>query len=521
MTANTPSPSTSALELLWNRLQAQGEFPALARSVDLVTQFTHSDQARIDALADVVLRDVALATKVLRLANSAAYRRSGMAEVSTVSRALLLLGFETVRNLALASAVIARLGETDPALVKELARALVGALFAEAIAPHFRVKRETAFLGTLLRHLGTLLVRHYFPDEAAQIDAWVAAGKPAAKAEQEVLGVSAAAFGLFVAKMWGLPSSVQSAMEPLTGRPPAHWDGNSPEALRWLCGAAQSAAQVAGEEGKSLAAIKSDVTAAFPFLKGIDPPTWQSVTEATEEAAVAWWRVLVGQGSPFVALGNAPLPQRATEEKRSSGSVAGATPAPAALSSEAAPLPQNPHAPVHAEEAARRLILGLEDLAQTLLEGQPRAALLYLACELVWQALACERVLLLRCYPSALLPEVGIAPEWSELQETGAIPLAEGKSVLHLAVAQGVDIEIDDRADPKIAAKFPPPFNRFPRGRSVLLLPLRVKGANVGLIYLDKPQPQQLKLPKTLKQLVRLWRNQVALAWGFSASASG
>ncbi|HNU19727.1 MAG TPA: HDOD domain-containing protein, partial [Hydrogenophilus thermoluteolus] len=151
MEQSSESSSQSVLASLWERMNAQGEFPALARSVGLVVQLAESNDARVDHLASVILRDVSLASRILRLANSATYRRSGMPEITTVSRALVLLGLETVRNLVLTSVVLQRLGNAQGTIAVEWARALVSALFAEQLAPSFRIKGESAFLSTLFR----------------------------------------------------------------------------------------------------------------------------------------------------------------------------------------------------------------------------------------------------------------------------------------------------------------------------------------------------------------------------------
>lgn len=56
-----------------------------------------------EELQEVLSRDPALALRVLRLANSAFYRRKR--EVSTLTSAILLLGFKTIQTLILSSAV--------------------------------------------------------------------------------------------------------------------------------------------------------------------------------------------------------------------------------------------------------------------------------------------------------------------------------------------------------------------------------------------------------------------------------
>ncbi|GLW60365.1 hypothetical protein Hthe01_07140 [Hydrogenophilus thermoluteolus] len=517
MEQSSESSAQSVLASLWERMNAQGEFPALARSVGLVVQLAESNDARVDHLASVILRDVSLASRILRLANSATYRRSGMPEITTVSRALVLLGLETVRNLALTSVVLQRLGNAQGTIAVEWARALVSALFAEQLAPSFRIKGERAFLSTLFRHLGRLLIHHYFSEEAAQIQALVAAGMSEAKAEYQVLGVHCATFGLFVAKAWGLPLAVQQAIAPTVGAPPVTLTQEQ-DAVRWLTAAAEAAgAQLA--QGKTLAALYGELTHRYPFLKSIDASQWQASTKRCEEAAAQWWRALVGAGDPFTVFadpGTQPdhgrkAPHRAHSPEAPADASAGPTAKTDHDNDDYAPDPQTP---VDEAQAMRRILVGIEEYSQSLLEGQPWASVAVMACEIAWRALRCERILLFLCEGDRLVPAFGIAPEWRDLRAAlWHIPLSGPGHVFQLAVARGLDIEIEMRSDPAIAAKFPDAMRRLPRGESVLLLPLRTRDETFGLAYLDKPLPRQFQLSPELKRVIRLWRNQVALGW--------
>ena len=93
-------PTTSpAVELILARLRESGDFPAMAKTVGTVSALTSSEDTSISALADTVLQDYGLAQKLLRLVNTLAYAQHG--QVTTVSRAVLLMGFDRVRSVAL------------------------------------------------------------------------------------------------------------------------------------------------------------------------------------------------------------------------------------------------------------------------------------------------------------------------------------------------------------------------------------------------------------------------------------
>ena len=103
----TTAPTQSPLDSLLARLQDRGDFPAFSKSIAEINRLTSSSRAHTGSaseLANVVLRDYSLTNRLLRLVNSAFYGPfSG--RITTVSRAVVILGFEQVR-LAAASLLI-------------------------------------------------------------------------------------------------------------------------------------------------------------------------------------------------------------------------------------------------------------------------------------------------------------------------------------------------------------------------------------------------------------------------------
>jgi eukaryotic-like serine/threonine-protein kinase len=90
--------SSAAVELILARLRQSRDFPAMAKTVESISALTSSEETSISALADTVLQDYGLAQKLLRFVNTAAYAQHG--QVTTVSRAVLLMGFDRVRTVA-------------------------------------------------------------------------------------------------------------------------------------------------------------------------------------------------------------------------------------------------------------------------------------------------------------------------------------------------------------------------------------------------------------------------------------
>src|SRR5208337_5674269 len=84
--------SQSTRDMILARLQEHHDFPAMSNTVDVMNQFKSSEDVSVSEFANIILRDYGLTSKVLRLVNSVSYAQYG--EVTTISRAIVLLGFE-------------------------------------------------------------------------------------------------------------------------------------------------------------------------------------------------------------------------------------------------------------------------------------------------------------------------------------------------------------------------------------------------------------------------------------------
>ncbi len=72
------------LEYLLRRMRFKSDFPALSASVSRVQVLSDSETDSMQSLCDEVLKDVALTQKLLRVVNTAHYRRSGTDPISRI-----------------------------------------------------------------------------------------------------------------------------------------------------------------------------------------------------------------------------------------------------------------------------------------------------------------------------------------------------------------------------------------------------------------------------------------------------
>ena len=82
-------------------MRHKSDFPALSDSVARIQRVANSENESLGSLSNEILKDVALTNKLLRMVNTAHYSHAGGGTISTVSRAVALVGFAGIRNMAL------------------------------------------------------------------------------------------------------------------------------------------------------------------------------------------------------------------------------------------------------------------------------------------------------------------------------------------------------------------------------------------------------------------------------------
>jgi HD-like signal output (HDOD) protein len=201
-----PNDKPSPLEQWVERIRAQ-ELPVFNATAQKVAAVAFDERASISALASIVLQDAALTTKVLRLINSVMFHQGGP-PITTVSRAILLMGFMQVHGIALAVGLIeALVGATSRQYARKLmTRAFHAAVQARAIAMERRdPKPEDIFIAALLYRVGEFAFWCCGGETADELEEQIAyRGGATSDAEYDVLG-----FRLFqltgeLAKAWDL-----------------------------------------------------------------------------------------------------------------------------------------------------------------------------------------------------------------------------------------------------------------------------------------------------------------------------
>ncbi len=183
---------------------------AVANQINLAVK---NESLTTTALGEIISRDPALTTKVLKLANSAYYGL--MREVDTLPRAITVLGFETIKNLALTVSVFHAFCTREGRQIdlKGLWHHSLGtAVAAKAICarslPLIRdeTMMEEAFLCGIIHDMGKIALTQCLPSEMAQVfERMRETGRPQYEIEKEIIGFSHQRAGQALADVWNFP----------------------------------------------------------------------------------------------------------------------------------------------------------------------------------------------------------------------------------------------------------------------------------------------------------------------------
>ena len=167
-------------------------------------------------ISQLISADQALTAKILKVANSAFY--GSPRKIATVQLAIVVLGFETVKNLGLSVAVLKRFhaGKAHPLFDRQQfwEHAIGCGVAARMLVRKRNRKLEgEAFVAGVLHDIGKLILIEYFPDEFGEsLELACDELLTISEAEMKVIGVTHAEIGGWLAEKWNLPESLVQAI---------------------------------------------------------------------------------------------------------------------------------------------------------------------------------------------------------------------------------------------------------------------------------------------------------------------
>ena len=513
------------LEFLLRRMRLRSDFPAMSSAISSIARLASSENGDVNSLSNSILKDFALTNKILRVANSVYYRQFG-GGISTVSRAIVVLGFTTLRNISLSLMFFEHLQNKQHAeLLREefLRVSLCGMLARQLAQTAAGLEPEESFICAQFHKLGRLLAHYYFPEETTAIVRLAAQeGTDEEAVAARVLGLGFQDLGIGIARHWGFPESILRSMQCLSTekvfRPQSHEDrlqilsGYANEYCAALEGPLQErpATMARFRQRFSDCMPVSDKQLAAALEKALEDITDLAKIVHIDFAETRLGKTLLPRQEPASGLPASP----STADGDVLSVATSMCPAETAAASDAIRGARNEPAASPENNAAAILACGIQDLSSALVEDRPVGTLLGIALETIYRAFGFQRVLL--CMrdgrTGTMGARFGFGRDVDELVPRIRFPICESQDLFNLALAKGADVLISDASAARIAQHIPAWHRRYVAAPTFIIFPLRIRTVPVAMIYADKDTVDSITISRREFALMQTLRNQVLLA---------
>lgn len=194
-------------ELSQKLAAAVDRMPAFPKSVQKILELTRDVNCSPKDLVQIIDKDPVVTVKVLRVVNSAYY--SLPKQITSINHAVVYLGFNTIKNLALSIAAIGMLPADNEAGFdgqQYLLHSLATAGIAKQLASRVGADPMDCFIAGLLHDFGKVVFAQFMPKEfrqALELSQWNESSLHLAL--REIIGVDHAAVGAMLVEKWRFP----------------------------------------------------------------------------------------------------------------------------------------------------------------------------------------------------------------------------------------------------------------------------------------------------------------------------
>ena len=534
--ARVPADADAALTRLLRRMCHKSDFSTLSSTIASINNLLWSEGGSTGALADSIIRDVSLTSKLLRMVNTSYFQQFGGA-ISTVSRAVSVLGVQKVRDVALSLTLFEHLenrAQADHLRDQATAAYFSGFMARELVARMDVANGEEAFVCGMFHRLGHLMAVFYLHDEAGAV-ARLATARGIAEddAAVEVIGLSYTDLGMGVAREWKLPERIVASMRAVDGADPGD-DEHSP--LGTLSALSNRLTDVvAAQDPQARAGLMRSIESDYGDALALDKAVLDALLSAGAAAFFdeAQSLGMAPDASRFMCqvhawlmagdLGvtsTAPGEPEATSTSGDDAPTVAETPlhaVPGTPPEAADDLLEIATADIGANAAARARMLtaGIADITATLAGEYQLNDVLRIILETMYRAIGFSRVMLCTrdTQTNSLRARLGFGAGVDTLIKRGfLVPLEPTKDVFWAAIGNDADICIEDRDAEKVRAYVPAWYRNLVTARGLALFPVTVNRKPVALIYADHDEPGRLRFGADELGLLKTLRNQAALA---------
>jgi serine/threonine protein kinase len=510
---SSDSSTSSTVEFLLRRMKRKQDFPAISTHITEINQKTSGvTKSSTTELSNIILKDFALTTKLLRLVNSCFYGQFG-GEITTVSRAVVILGYEHVRAAVLSIILFEHLQNKEQA--SELKNAAYSSLMSGIIARE-KAKQmknidpddvETAFVTAMFHLLGKLLSIYYFPEEFEAMKTLVSnKGVEEDQAMRSILGVSYEDLGRGIAKDWKLPDIIGDSMRKLP-EGTVSIAKTSNESLRQLaCFSNELCAITCDTEDTEQA--YEELETRYNDSLGITKDSITQLLDASIKEAEEFTRILGIDTSKVTVFDN--LRKNIAREKEQTTTEANHT---LSIQDYSSTEKTNIESKIQQKNQHDILVNGIAEITDSLLGEASLNEILTMVLETIYRGMGFNRVLfaIYSAKNKQVLARFGLGKGIDEITPNFRYNVDSSDNIFVSTIKIGKEyIVLDVNAD-EYKNKIPTWLRELTLPTTVVLYPLVVNKRCLGLIYADNDD-SSAKISMEALGFFKTLRNQASLA---------
>jgi len=209
----------------WIDLIAHSELPAITSTAKMLDKFSNDDKSSLPKLSEVILHDQGLSSCLLKVANN--IQNISINKVTTVSRATVVLGIQTVKNICLTAKLVSSLLSTKTLdinvyeqLTQLMANSFYAGMLAKMMVPNYSEEvQEEVYLAAMLYRIGETAFWSAGGDAAKQLANYQAStSEDFEQYCQQTLGINFNELSKGLAGTWRLSDLLIKALDQPTTR---------------------------------------------------------------------------------------------------------------------------------------------------------------------------------------------------------------------------------------------------------------------------------------------------------------
>jgi eukaryotic-like serine/threonine-protein kinase len=518
----------STVDFILRRMGRSKGFPAISKNVSAINRKLSAKEKNFSAseIANLVLKDYALTTRLLKQVNSSFYA-SGRRPITTVSRAIVLLGFEQVRIAATSLILFEHFsGNAGTDELKEAAvNSFMGGLFARKLAETLKIDAEEASICAMLHNLGRHLVMLHLQSEHEAIKREMARkGLDETAASRDVLGKSYHELGMEIAEEWNFSDRIVKSMAPFSDeeveKPQSEID-----ILRGVSNFSNRICEIIRHSPKKEQKRAFEILSKrFEKIIPISSKELQGLLDSTMPEVKKLAGILKIPGSSLVQKmmfmsgnrdGSTGREAEPSHAEKNNAHPKESTPEVSPETETSAAKINDPYA----HELENIIINGIQEITNTLTEDFALNDLIAMVVEIVYRGFAFDRVIFCMTSPKKpwITARFGLGKDIKNLLGSFGFRVSKASDIFNLAVTRNQDFRISDSNAAGTETPIPEWYRKSVNAPSFIIYPIFIDKICLGFLYADRedegePIPEKhLNYMKTLRNQLVIGINQKRL----------